>query len=142
VVFRIIVEEMLRFDSGVMRSGEPPKSVHIPLAGAQEVRLEAKDAGDKTGRLSRALDGGWLPIPLITAAHDGVTYHELSFVAPCDEPGSDARRFNRLCACVVEFTMTNTGETHAQCAGLAREQRTGIARPARSAAGFNPCPPA
>ena len=46
VVFRIIVDGQQRFDSGVMRSGDAPKLVHVSLAGAQEVRLEANDAGD------------------------------------------------------------------------------------------------
>ena len=58
--------------------------------------------------LTRRLDGGWLPIPVITAEHKGVLYSERIFVAPCDEAGSDPARLNRRSVCVAEFTVTNT----------------------------------
>ena len=58
--------------------------------------------------LTRRLDGGWLPIPVITAEHNGVLYSERTFVAPCDEPGSNPARLNRRSVCVAEFTITNT----------------------------------
>ncbi|MHB9006190.1 MAG: NPCBM/NEW2 domain-containing protein [Limisphaerales bacterium] len=46
VVFRVFVDGELRFDSGVMRAGEIAKPVQVNLTGAQELRLEALDAGD------------------------------------------------------------------------------------------------
>jgi hypothetical protein len=58
--------------------------------------------------LTRSLDGGWLPIPIITAQNKGVLYCQRSFVAPCDEPGNNPTRLKRLSVCVVEFTLTNT----------------------------------
>ena len=46
VIFRVLVDGGQRFDSGILRSTDTPKPVHIDLAGAQELRLEANDAGD------------------------------------------------------------------------------------------------
>jgi hypothetical protein len=34
--------------------------------------------------LTRSLDGGWLPIPVITTENKGVLYCQRTFVAPCD----------------------------------------------------------
>ncbi|MBI3852858.1 MAG: NPCBM/NEW2 domain-containing protein [Verrucomicrobia bacterium] len=81
-----------------------------------ETWLELKPQfGDgKPGNLSRTLDGGWLPIPIITVARDGVEYRQRSFVAPCDEPGGEPARFNRRSVCVVEFTITNTQSNPAE----------------------------
>ena len=58
--------------------------------------------------LTRCLDGGWLPIPVITIENKGVLYVQRTFVAPCDEPGKNPARLNRLSVCVAEFTVTNT----------------------------------
>ena len=60
------------------------------------------------GTMTRTLDGGWLPIPVITTAKEGLILRQRSFVAPCDEPGSEPARLNRHSVCVVEFTVTNT----------------------------------
>jgi hypothetical protein len=60
------------------------------------------------GTLTRRLDGGWLPIPIITAEHKGVRYCQRTFVAPCDEAGSNPSRLNRRSICVAEFVITNT----------------------------------
>ncbi len=46
VVFQVYVDDDKRFESGVMRNGEPPQPVNVPLRGAQELRLVATDAGD------------------------------------------------------------------------------------------------
>ncbi len=75
-----------------------------------ELRLEMKPQfGDGQAQMrSRTLDGGWLPIPVITYAENGVVYHQRSFVAPCDEAGSDPVRLNRQSVGVIEFTLTNT----------------------------------
>ena len=35
-------------------------------------------------------------------------YSQRTFVAPCDEPGSNPARLNRRSVCVAEFTVTNT----------------------------------
>ncbi|MFI5386657.1 MAG: NPCBM/NEW2 domain-containing protein [Fimbriimonadales bacterium] len=46
VIFSVYVDGKKRFDSGVMVQTTAPKSVHIQLERAQELRLVANDAGD------------------------------------------------------------------------------------------------
>ena len=46
VIFRVFVDGEQRFESRVLRSGDAPVAVHVALAGAMELRLEAADAGD------------------------------------------------------------------------------------------------
>ncbi|MBN2507058.1 MAG: NPCBM/NEW2 domain-containing protein [Verrucomicrobia bacterium] len=46
VIFRVLADGRMLFDSGVMRSGEEARRVRVPVAGAQELVLEAQDAGD------------------------------------------------------------------------------------------------
>jgi hypothetical protein len=46
VIFRVLVDGGQRFDSGILRATDMPKPIHIDLAGAQDLRLEANDAGD------------------------------------------------------------------------------------------------
>lgn len=62
----------------------------------------------KPDKLTRALEGGWLPIPIITVERNGVLYHQRSFVAPWEEPGTNPARLNRRAVCVVEFVLTNS----------------------------------
>jgi len=57
---------------------------------------------------ARRLDGGWLPICVITADNKGLLYLQRTFVAPCDEPGNHPARLNRRSVCVAEFAVTNT----------------------------------
>jgi hypothetical protein len=46
VIFRVSVDGQARFESGVMQGGDSAKPLQVDLAGAQELRLEASDAGD------------------------------------------------------------------------------------------------
>lgn len=46
VVFRVLVDGELRFDSGVVRGGDAPRSLEVDLAGAREVVLEVDMDGD------------------------------------------------------------------------------------------------
>lgn len=46
VVFRVLVDGALRFESGIRKSGDAPLPVSVPVGGAQELVLEARDAGD------------------------------------------------------------------------------------------------
>jgi hypothetical protein len=64
--------------------------------------------------VTRQLDGGWLPSPVMTFRNAGVTYSERVFVAPCDESGTPPARLNRPSVCVTEFTLTNAQPTAAQ----------------------------
>ncbi len=76
------------------------------FAGAGEMTAHFGDS--QPGTMTRTLDGGWLPIPVITMAKDGLILRQRSFVAPCDEPGSEPARLNRRSVFVADFTMTNT----------------------------------
>ena len=46
VIFRVSVDGAHRFDSGLLRETNAPKAVHVDLTGAEELCLEANDAGD------------------------------------------------------------------------------------------------
>ena len=46
VVFRVVVDGQVRYDSGVLRPTDGPKAVSIPLQGASVLQLRATDAGD------------------------------------------------------------------------------------------------
>jgi hypothetical protein len=78
------------------------------LASAGKLRVQFGD--EKPETLTRTLEGGWLPIPVITKAKDGLILRQRNFVAPCDEPGNDPARLNRRSIFVAEFTLTNTLE--------------------------------
>ena len=76
------------------------------FASAGELRPQFGDA--KNLFLTRSLEGGWLPIPVITKEHDGVLLRQRSFVAPLDGAANASSFGNRRSVCVVEFTLTNT----------------------------------
>lgn len=46
VVFKVFVDDVEKFDSGVMKTDTPAKHVSIPVEGATELRLVVTDAGD------------------------------------------------------------------------------------------------
>jgi hypothetical protein len=48
VVFQVWADGERLFDSGVMRQGEPAKSVDVDLRNRQQLRLVVTDAGDGT----------------------------------------------------------------------------------------------
>jgi hypothetical protein len=70
--------------------------------------MAAHFGGGQPGTMTRTLEGGWLPIPIITMAKEGLILRQRSFVAPCDEPGSEPARLNRRSVFVAEVTLTNT----------------------------------
>ena len=76
------------------------------FAAAGEVRPQF--GGGQTGKLARHLEGGWLPIPVITVEKEGVVYGQRTFVAPGDAAGNEPARLNRRSVCVVVITVTNT----------------------------------
>jgi hypothetical protein len=49
VIFRVFVDNKQVFESEVVRENDPPKSVTVPVEGANELRLVANDAGDGIG---------------------------------------------------------------------------------------------
>jgi hypothetical protein len=46
VVFRVLVDGVETFNSGVMKNDTPPKTISVPVTGAGELELLAEDAGD------------------------------------------------------------------------------------------------
>lgn len=46
VVFRVLVDGAVKFDSGVRRKNDPAVPVRVDVVGAQELQLESGDAGD------------------------------------------------------------------------------------------------
>jgi hypothetical protein len=76
------------------------------FATAGELRLQL---GNGRGQwLTRALDGGWLPVPVITFENAGLLFRQRTFVVPGDVSGSDPARLNRLPVCLLELIITNT----------------------------------
>lgn len=76
--------------------------VRVRLAGAGAVERE------------RRLDGGWLPVPLITTRAGPVTLVQRTLVAPADAPGQNPARLNRPSVAVAEFTLSHTAATEAE----------------------------
>lgn len=65
--------------------------------------------------LKRELDGGWLPIPVISFSKDGVLYRERTFVAPLSWPRTNVDASGFLAsiaatpsACVCELVVSNS----------------------------------
>jgi hypothetical protein len=46
VVFQVYVDDKMVFQSGVMRENDPPRTLRLPIGGADVLRLVATDAGD------------------------------------------------------------------------------------------------
>jgi hypothetical protein len=46
VIFRVLADDKLVFDSGVMREGDAPRPIEISVAGVDELTLVADEAGD------------------------------------------------------------------------------------------------
>jgi hypothetical protein len=65
-------------------------------------------AGAGAAGSERRLDGGWLPVPLITTRAGPVTLGQRTFVAPADAAGENPARLNRPSVAVAEFALTNT----------------------------------
>ncbi|MCX8091893.1 MAG: hypothetical protein N3I86_13335 [Verrucomicrobiae bacterium] len=80
-----------------------------PVVSKHRTRLELQPVfgGGNPTNLTRTLEGGWLPIPVIEVHQGGVTYRQRTFVAPSDSAGQTPTRLDRRSVCVVEFTITN-----------------------------------
>ena len=61
-------------------------------------------------KVTRHLEGGWLPIPVTTVDEDGVVYRQRTYVAPVDRdpPPGELNWFRQRAVCVVEYTIENT----------------------------------
>ena len=100
VIFSVLVDGEKRFDSGIMRSKDAPKPVHVELAGAQELVLEANDAGDgitcdmanwAEARLTRAL----VPAPQ-SAESEPLDVGRFARVVTWDPDRMDGARASRI----------------------------------------------
>ncbi|MCD6351357.1 MAG: NPCBM/NEW2 domain-containing protein [Armatimonadetes bacterium] len=98
VVFRVLVDGEVKFDSGVMHEADPPRQVRVDLAGAQELVLESGDAGDgiicdvadwAEARLIRAEN----PVPLDPTRFLDVA--AFARVVTCDPHRTDGARSTR-----------------------------------------------
>jgi hypothetical protein len=99
VVFRVSADGRALFDSGVMRGVDAPKRVEISVAGAQELVLEALDAGDgiacdmanwANARLLRA------PGAHVEAAQAAVDVARFARVATSNPDRTDGAKASRL----------------------------------------------
>ncbi len=80
VLFRVLLDGSLRFESGMLHSGDAPQPLQLDVAGAEEMQLEALDAGDG---ISCDM-ANWAEarlIPAATHAHPRVAVHTVN-VAP------------------------------------------------------------
>ncbi len=66
--------------------------------------------------LTRHLEGGWYPAPVVTVIERGVRYALRTFVVPHDPagPGADNPWLNARPLCVTELTAENTGDQAAE----------------------------
>ena len=62
---------------------------------------------------SRRLEGGWLPMPHIRVADNGLVYHQIACVAPWDKPGTVAPSpyLHPTPLCVAQYVIENPGKT-------------------------------
>ncbi len=61
-------------------------------------------------KVTRHLDGGWLPAPVTMVAENGVRYRQRTYVAPVDSgpPSGAPKWYRRRAVCVAEYTIENT----------------------------------
>lgn len=75
---------------------------------ASAASLKTRLAGTSATNHTRRLEGGWLPVPVISAEHGPLVLSQRTFVAPTDQSGLDPFRPNRASVCIVQLTLTNT----------------------------------
>jgi len=75
----------------------------------EQFEMVPKFGAGKNEKLTRHLDGGWLPVPVTTVEEDGALYRQRTFVAPYDResPPQALSWLNRKPLCVSEFTIEN-----------------------------------
>ena len=99
VVFQVLVDGEIRFESDVMRHGDPPRVVTVDVSGAQELELSVGDAGDgincdcadwAEARLTRAPDAVRRPF---VETFDVAPFARL---VTCDPSRTDGARASRI----------------------------------------------
>lgn len=101
VVFQVYVDGEKRFDSGILRRDDPPRPVHVSVAGARQLALVVTDAGDGI-----ACDGAhWAEARLVRdpskprpaeAAQTPLDIAPFARVVTCDPERRDGCRAGRL----------------------------------------------
>ncbi|MCC6797750.1 MAG: NPCBM/NEW2 domain-containing protein [Candidatus Hydrogenedentes bacterium] len=71
--------------------------------------------GQSEDTTQRHLEGGWMPIPVVSHTQGAVTVQQRSFVAPLGETNAADRAwwYNDQPLCVAEYTFTNSGHAAA-----------------------------
>ncbi|MBN1911329.1 MAG: hypothetical protein JW818_16420 [Pirellulales bacterium] len=61
-------------------------------------------------KITRRLDGGWLPMPVTTIHEAGVEYRQRTYVAPVDDapPAGSPDWYRDRAVCVIEYTISNS----------------------------------
>ncbi|MCC6698567.1 MAG: NPCBM/NEW2 domain-containing protein [Candidatus Hydrogenedentes bacterium] len=74
--------------------------------------ITPKWEGQSNGTIQRHLDGGWMPIPVVTHQQGGVTVQQRTFVAPCGETETEGKAewYHDKPLCVAECTFNNPGD--------------------------------
>ncbi len=95
---------------GTVRFGSEPK----PGRGRDGLELHSHFDGNSDVKPTRHLDGGWLPVPVMTRGEGSVDCIEKVFVAPAAEPAGPPPAWSAPSVCVVEFQLTNRQAAAAQ----------------------------
>jgi hypothetical protein len=68
--------------------------------------------GQSNEAMQRHLDGGWMPIPVVTHQQGGVTVQQRTFVAPCGSAESEGKAgwYHDKPLCVAEYIFSNPGD--------------------------------
>ncbi len=74
---------------------------------AEAARIKPRFGDGKKDRFERRLEGGWLPVPVITVEREGVAYRQRVFAAPDEEDGPKPVPPNGRSVCVAEFGARN-----------------------------------
>jgi len=100
VEFRLYDQASRVFDGNTHRGGRR----NLPC------RLRPQFGGGENEKITRRLDGGWLPMPVTTVCDDGIVYRQRTYVAPVDDkpaPGA-ADWLRHRAVCIAEYTVENT----------------------------------
>jgi hypothetical protein len=95
----------------------------ITLIGVEEAandcrRLVPQFGSGKNEKLTRRLDGGWLPAPITSVEEGGVRYSQRTYVAPMDKqsPAGSPPWLRERAICVAEYAIENTQSKPAKAA--------------------------
>jgi hypothetical protein len=94
---------------------DPQRVTETPQAIPRQWQLLPQLGSGQVLRLTRHLQGDWLPIPVTTAAEGQVDYRQTAYVAPMSEPAANAPFWLRDRAmCVAEYQVKNNGHEAAE----------------------------